>query len=233
MALYANISGQVGYNPWLVEPIPLDVDNNVDPYFFPFNTKNPDHIGNHLVAVGHILKALSPGPSAGKTVLEYGCGNGFTTIFLATAGYDVTAVDINADALKVLGRLSARRGLNVRTHNGVFGDIPIQGARFDHILFYEAFHHCIGFADLLRTMHGQIKPGGSVIFAGEPVFPDFSKPWGLRLDGASLWEIRTNGWLELGFREDFFEEALRRTGWSMQKLSYDGFPPLFIAREAS
>jgi hypothetical protein len=33
------------------------------------------------------------------------------------------------------------------------------------------------------------------------------------MDGESLWAIRRNGWLELGFNEKYFEEALLRAGW--------------------
>ena len=36
---------------------------------------------------------------------------------------------------------------------------------------------------------------------------------GMRLDGSALWAIRKNGWMELGFREDYFAQALLRSGW--------------------
>ncbi len=37
-------------------------------------------------------------------------------------------------------------------------------------------------------------------------------PWGVRTDGESLWAIRRNGWLELGFHPDYFRQALGRVG---------------------
>ncbi len=39
------------------------------------------------------------------------------------------------------------------------------------------------------------------------------------MDGQSLWAIRSKGWLELGFREDYFRRALRKTGYMFQKHS--------------
>ena len=51
-----------------------------------------------------------------------------------------------------------------------------------------------------------------LILAGEPVFMDFPKPWGLRLDGPALYDIRRSGWLELGFQEEFFQTLMARTG---------------------
>jgi hypothetical protein len=67
---------------------------------------------------------------------------------------------------------------------------------------------------------GSVKPGGHVYFAAEPITADFPLPWGLRMDGESLWAIRGNGWMELGFNENYFREVLARTGWTAEKLLY-------------
>ena len=233
LALYCAVSGRSAYDPWSAEPDKLPVAELVDPSPYPFNTRDGELIGGHLLAIGHIMQALwRSKPGGGHAVLEYGAGAGFTTVLLAAAGYRMTAVDINADGLAIIDALAAGRKLAIRTHCGEFGDVPVEGERFDIILFYEAFHHCLDFATLLRKLHERLAEGGIVMFAGEPVFRDFPKPWGLRLDGASLWEIRTKGWLELGFREDFFREALARTGWGCEKLSFAGTPDIFVARRS-
>ena len=65
---------------------------------------------------------------------------------------------------------------------------------------------------LLRALRQAVMPEGRIFFGGEPITADFPMPWGLRLDGNSLWAIRKNGWLELGFREDYFARALAETG---------------------
>jgi SAM-dependent methyltransferase len=231
LALYATISGTAGYDPWAAEPYEIPLADHIDPSPYPFNTGNGELIGGHLIEMGHLMRALFRAqPGAGHTLLEYGCGTGITTAFLAAARYQVTAVDINADALRIVDAIAADRRLTVRTHNGVFGDVPVEGERFDIILFYEAFHHSLDFVALLRKLHDRLAPGGILVFAGEPIYRTFPKPWGLRLDGASLWEIRTKGWLELGFREDFFRDVLAHTGWHCDKLALA--PPIFIARRS-
>jgi SAM-dependent methyltransferase len=231
IALYHEIAGVHEYNPWTAEPVPISVPDSIDPHPFPFSTRDAELIGGHLVALGHIMRTLWKLRSGtGVNVLEYGCGTGFTTIMLAASGYKMTAVDINADALRVIDAIAAARGLGVTTFNGEFGEAPAEPARFEFVLFYEAFHHAIEFGSLLERLHDRVSTDGVVVFAGEPIFPDFPKPWGLRLDGASLWEIRTRGWLELGFREDFFMELLKRTGWKGEKLSFPGTPDIFVAR---
>jgi hypothetical protein len=52
-----------------------------------------------------------------------------------------------------------------------------------------------------------------VFFAAEPILEAFPVPWGVRVDGESLWAIRQNGWLELGFQESYFVRTLLRLGW--------------------
>jgi hypothetical protein len=64
-----------------------------------------------------------------------------------------------------------------------------------------------------------------VLWAGEPIAP-MSYPWGLRLDGYSLWSTRTHGWLELGFDEGYFAEVLARTGWRPSRTRLAAGSPL-------
>src|SRR5208282_2947790 len=91
--------------------------------------------------------------------------------------------------------------------------------KFDAAIFFECFHHCSDHLGLLRGLSRAMGDDGKLFFAAEPISADFAMPWGLRLDGGSLWAIRKNGWLELGFREDYFLAALRATGWRAAKLA--------------
>ena len=56
---------------------------------------------------------------------------------------------------------------------------------------------------LLAALVGRLKPGGKVLFAAEPIDETLPMPWGLRLDGGSVWSTRCFGWLELGFTETY------------------------------
>src|SRR5690606_16956606 len=55
--------------------------------------------------------------------------------------------------------------------------------------------------------------------AGAPIVPvgavAVPYPWGLRLDGLSLWFIRRLGWLELGYQEPYLHGLLEDLGWSV------------------
>jgi SAM-dependent methyltransferase len=230
LALYCLLSGRQHYDAPSAEAYAIPVGKYVDPTPYPFSSRDGGLIGSHLVAVGHIMQTIwQLRPQPGLTMLEYGCGTGVTTVLLAASGYEMTAVDINPDMLKVVETIARERRLSLRTHCDEFGAVPEEGERFDVILFYEAFHHCLDFEGLLRKLHDRLAPGGLLILAGEPVFADFPKPWGLRLDGPALFDIRKNGWLELGFREDFFHAVMARTGWRCDKFARPPAPDLFVA----
>lgn len=91
----------------------------------------------------------------------------------------------------------------------------------DAILFFECFHHCSDHLRLIDAPYKAIKEDGKVYFAAEPITKDFPISWELRLDGESLWVIRKNGWLELGFTEQYFVQTLKKFGWPVEKHTTD------------
>jgi 2-polyprenyl-3-methyl-5-hydroxy-6-metoxy-1,4-benzoquinol methylase len=208
MKLYSDISGK-SYDT-SNEVTKFNIDSAVRSPF-PYYTRSSTTVGEHISALGFIIRHMGLAP--GKRVLEFGPGWGNTTIALARMGYDVTAVDIEADFCELIRRRAAQEGCHVNVIQGEFLLAERMDEKFDAVLFYECFHHCDDHLRLLRGLHHTLNPGGVVAFAGEPITPDFPAPWGVRLDGCSLWAIRKNGWLELGFNETYFREALQRTGW--------------------
>ncbi len=78
-----------------------------------------------------------------------------------------------------------------------------------------------------------LNEGGKIIFAAEPITDDFPIPWGLRLDGESLWAIRNFGWCELGFQESYFRELMARNNLIITKYSCPDTPwgTIFVAEK--
>lgn len=85
----------------------------------------------------------------------------------------------------------------------------------DAVVFCESFHHCDNPILLVEKMSKYVKPNGKLFFFGEPV-TIFPVPWGVRLDGQSIWAAREHGWLELGFNTAFFYDLLRRNNWELK-----------------
>ncbi len=178
---------------------------------FPFSTGSAATTGEQLMAIGWLLRAMALPP--GSRIVEFGPGWGNTTIALAKLGHHVTTVDIEPHFCELLRRRAAQEGVEIEVVQDDFLWAERCGQRFDAALFYECFHHCADHLRLLRALRGAVVPEGRLFFAGEPITRDFPMPWGLRLDGNSLWAIRKNGWLELGFRDDYFARALSESGW--------------------
>ena len=178
---------------------------------FPFYTGSGVTAGEHFMAIGFLLRAMAL--PAGSRIVEFGPGWGNTTIMLAKLGHQMTVVDIEPHFCELIRRRAAQEDVEVEVVQDDFFWAERSGQRFDAALFFECFHHCADHLRLLRALRQALVPEGRVFLAGEPITADFPMPWGLRLDGNSLWAIRKNGWLELGFRDDYFARALAETGW--------------------
>ncbi|UPG72881.1 class I SAM-dependent methyltransferase [Roseomonas gilardii subsp. gilardii] len=176
---------------------------------FPY-TSGAAVAGKHLSAIAFLLMGIDLKP--GARILDVGPGWGNTTMALAQLGFQVTALDIEPRFCALIEARAKNLELDVEVINDDFLWVERSGRQFDAIVFFECFHHCADHMRLLRALPQALAPGGHVYFGAEPIFSDFSLPWGIRTDGESLWAIRQNGWLELGFRESYFREALRRAG---------------------
>ncbi len=231
MALYRLVSGRDSYAPAVNEQSDIDVTAAVNcPY--PYGTRSSTIVGEQLMAVGFLIRALGLAP--GGRVLEFGPGWGNTTLELARTGYAVTAVDVEPKYVAVIRERARRLGVAVEL---ACGDMLAYrpACRFDRVVFYECFHHCADHARMVENLDGLVAEGGAVVFAGEPIEDDFPLPWGLRRDGLSVWSIRKYGWLELGFRTSYFVDLLARHGWVTERLdSRDvAWQRVFVARRAN
>ncbi len=205
--MYRMISGRTEY-AIANERSDFTVDANRP---FPYYTESSETVGHQLMAFGFIIRTM--GLPAGASVLELGAGWGNTTVALARMGYDVTSIDVDPNFVDLVLERGTKFGLSIDARRGEFLQIDQLGRTFDAVLFYESFHHCSDHRSLLELLGKVLTPGGRVFFAAEPIDDSFPIPWGLRLDGESLWAIRQNGWLELGFQESYFLRTLLHLGW--------------------
>ncbi|MGH8980895.1 MAG: class I SAM-dependent methyltransferase [Acidimicrobiales bacterium] len=210
--LYGQVSGRGDYSLGH-EASPFDFEAALERPF-PFATGSATVVGDDLVGRGSVIKAL--GLAAPARIVELGPGWGNLTADLAAMGHEVTAVDVDEGFC----RLIEHRAPGVRVVRGDMLSFAAaqSGAPYDAAVFYESFHHCDDHLRLLELLHAVVGPAGRVVLGAEPV-DLLAYPWGPRLDGLSLWSMRRYGWLELGFDERYFAEALRRTGWVARKIA--------------
>jgi SAM-dependent methyltransferase len=118
---------------------------------------------------------LAPG-----VALDAGCGHGSEAIWLAAAGWRVTAVDFSATALE-LGRSRAEAaGADIAARiewvEGDLGTWTPAAAHFD--LVSCLYVHVAGsVVELVRRLAGGVAPGGTLLLMGHrPVDPDTGAP---------------------------------------------------------
>jgi ubiquinone/menaquinone biosynthesis C-methylase UbiE len=189
---------------------------------FPYMSRSAVTVGNHLIGIGHVIRTLDLPP--GSRILELGPGWGNTTLALAQMGHQVTAIDIEQNFVSLIGERAARVGVDIDVRQGDFSLIHELDTQFEAVLFFECFHHAANHLDVLASLDRVVAPGGRVVFGAEPIVESFPYPWGLRMDGESLWAIRQQGWFELGFKQSYFERALARYGWSAKKFECSETP---------
>jgi SAM-dependent methyltransferase len=197
---------------------------------FPYTTQSWRTVSDHLMLTGLIIRTLALPSKA--SVLEFGSGWGNTTLALAQMGYQVTAIDIEQRFLDMVAHRCKGLANPPRLLCRDFAGVAQLEDKFDAIVFDASFHHCSDHRALLASLVDRLKPDGKVLFAAEPIDETLPMPWGLRLDGGSVWSTRCFGWLELGFTETYFREAAERAGFSVEKLHHpvDEFATMFVAR---
>ena len=180
---------------------------------YPWVSRNPAVIATELAKTVQAFQALQAAPPPAP-VVEFGAGWGNLSVPLAQAGYDVTTVDLDSGFNTRLRRLASERGVALQVFEGTFMQAVEQlPGPYAAVVFQSSFHHCLDFDAMLGAIAGgMLAPDGSIFFLSEPVYDSLGFPWGLRYDGEALWAIMCNGWLELGFSEDFFTSLLLRHG---------------------
>lgn len=105
----------------------------------------------------------------GKTVLDFGCGEGELTTQLAKFGAFVTGVDISPELIQIARNRSQLDGVSdrVQFHVGDVLESPPHAEYFDILICNAVLHHL----DLRKTvpvLMRCVKPGGIAIFV-EPI----------------------------------------------------------------
>jgi len=104
------------------------------------------------------------GDVRGKTILEYGCGDGLNTVVLANRGANIVALDISAELLDVARkRLEANDCKDVDLLVGSAHGLPLSDESVDVIFGMAILHHLE--LDLAsREVWRVLKRGGRAIF---------------------------------------------------------------------
>ena len=116
--------------------------------------------GRLLSDLGGIFMVLPPAPAR---LLDLGCGSGWTSVFFARRGYQVTGQDIAPDMIALAERNRAESGIG--NLDFVVSDYETLGFsdQFDAAVFYDALHHAEDPTQALAGAWRALKPGGVLV----------------------------------------------------------------------
>ena len=121
--------------------------------------------------LGKIRKLLGDELRAGYTRgLEIGAGTGYFSLNLLQAGVlrEATCTDISPGMVATLAANAERLGLEVRAARADAESLPFADASFDLVFGHAVLHHLPDLQRAFAEFHRVLRPGGRVLFAGEP-----------------------------------------------------------------
>src|SRR5947199_6043496 len=89
--------------------------------------------------------------------LDIGCGSGWTSLFLAEAGYRVTGYDLVPANVELARRRAERWGSAARFEIADMEDLPA-GEPVDGVLLFDALHHSGRQREALRSASSRLGP---------------------------------------------------------------------------
>jgi ubiquinone/menaquinone biosynthesis C-methylase UbiE len=117
-----------------------------------------------------LQKALGRAPGHFERSLEIGSGTGYFSLNLVLAGVvgDATCSDISPGMLRTLQSNARRLGVPVQTVTADAERLPMPDDSFDLVFGHAVLHHLPDLAQAFSEFHRVLKPGGTLVFAGEP-----------------------------------------------------------------
>jgi SAM-dependent methyltransferase len=159
------------------------------------------------------LEVLQKVIPAGGSILDLGCGSGWTSLLLTRAGWDVIGVDISERMVEVAQERLEHDRCGATFHVADMEELDLKRKDFDGVLVFDALHHCPNFPAVLQRACAHLRPGGH-LFLMEPSWLHLLSPHARQAS-------RIYGVTELGFTRWCLRRALKRAGFRLIRHYYD------------
>jgi len=158
----------------------------------------------------------------GASLLDVGCGTGWSSVFLAQRGFAVTGVDIVPANIQGAQTLASRWKVQAdfRIADMEYLDLD---QTFDCALVYNSLHHTRRQRTVLRTIYRHLKPGGWLLI-GEP-------SWLHRYSADGRSTSDEKGWVERGVTMRGLRRDCRAAGFRQLRRYFEGTHPASGMRE--
>lgn len=117
--------------------------------------------------------------SSKMKVLDIGVGRGESSLYLASMGHEVYAVEPSPALCDVLHIAANKYGFPLKIYQGVAEHLDqIEENEFDVCVFNSSFHHCDDPQKALDMCYKKMKKGGVIHLINEPILKFFrTKKW--------------------------------------------------------
>lgn len=149
-------------------------------------------------------------------ILDIGVGTGWTTLFLAEAGYDVVGLTLAPAAVEIGEARAAKWSSSAQFRVADMEELDYD-SEFDFALMFDALHHSDRQAEVIRGIAAALKPGGWVLF-GEPSVLHAFSPGARRVN-------RDLGWVERGIQVSALKQDCSRVGLTAFRRFFEGTSP--------
>ncbi|MDH7513191.1 MAG: methyltransferase domain-containing protein [Clostridiales bacterium] len=164
--------------------------------------------GDLLMAAGTMIKLLRL--AAGASVLDLGCGCGWTSILLARCGFRVTGLDLNSSSLEIARRNAQAIGIPVTFINADMQSFTTDRF-FDALVVFDSMHHCLRERSVLLRAEAALRPGGKIILC-EQAHSDETRA-GILTHKAAIQAMQKHGTLEKGLGTRYLVRLLFDCGF--------------------
>jgi 2-polyprenyl-3-methyl-5-hydroxy-6-metoxy-1,4-benzoquinol methylase len=181
----------------------------------PFHPEWDPALWTKWAVVAYALRHLGVAP--GARILDVACGAGWTSQFLAEAGYGVVGLDL-APAHVEIARSRAKRWstAGLRFAQADMDDFALDET-FDAALVFDALHHSARQRRVIANIADHLAPGGWVLF-GEPSLLHNVSPGARRTH-------RETGWIERGIGVRQLKRDCAAAGLGETRRIFEGTGP--------
>ncbi len=119
-----------------------------------------------------------------KDVLDFGCGDGPLSLYLAKEKRPrrIVGVDLNAEAIarakEAVSQVSLAPGIDVEFLLGSTDELPVPDQSFDTLLAFDCLEHVMSPAPILGDWYRILRPGGRCLIQWFP----YKGPWGPHME---------------------------------------------------
>ena len=144
------------------------------------NVSSIEELHQFLDTINHFsdLKTVFTPTTKNIKLLDIGCGVGFTSLFLATQGYQVTSVEPSLACCKVLDSVATKLGLSINVVNATAEVIKALDEKFDIAVYHSSLHHCDDPQLALEKTRECLDAEGKIFLLDEPLLKIYrTKAW--------------------------------------------------------